>query len=195
MCGIVVVVDLAGATLEPALLKSMTDAIHYRGPDDEGYVLINQGTSRFQAYSGSASPESVRTALPSILSASDFSANIGLAHRRFSIIDLSPDGHQPLFSHDGSCCVVFNGEIYNYIELREELKKLGVKFRAEARNPYIDFRRCDRQRTDWKAISFILWYEFFIDDNKALFRKIEEMITVIERPVSRANDPEFQKIS
>jgi asparagine synthase (glutamine-hydrolysing) len=130
MCGIVGIVDLTGAALDPGLLKSMTDAIHYRGPDDEGYVLINLDTSRYQAYSGQASPESVRTALPSISSASDFSANIGLAHRRFSIIDLSPNGHQPLFSQDGSCCVVLNGEIYNYIELREELKKLGVTFRS-----------------------------------------------------------------
>jgi asparagine synthase (glutamine-hydrolysing) len=130
MCGIVGMVDLSGATLDPALLKSMTDAIHYRGPDDEGYVLINQGTSRYQAYSGPASPESVRTALPPIAAAGDFAANFGLAHRRFSIIDLSAGGHQPLFSQDASCSVVFNGEIYNYIELREELEKLGVTFRS-----------------------------------------------------------------
>jgi len=130
MCGIVGIVDLGAATLDPALLKSMTDAIHYRGPDDEGYVLINQGKSHYQAYSGPASPESVRATLPSISSARDFPANIGLAHRRFSIIDLSPGGHQPLFSSDNSCCVVFNGEIYNYIELREELIKLGVIFRS-----------------------------------------------------------------
>ena len=66
MCGIAGIVDLTGAALDPALLKYMTDAIHYRGPDDEGYVLINQATSRFQAYSGPASPESMRAALPSI---------------------------------------------------------------------------------------------------------------------------------
>jgi asparagine synthase (glutamine-hydrolysing) len=130
MCGIVGIVDLSGAVVPPGLLKTMTDAIHYRGPDDEGYVLINQATSRYQAYSGPASPDSVRSALPSISSAGDFSADIGLAHRRFSIIDLSAGGHQPLFSHDNSCCVVFNGEIYNYVELRTELEKLGVTFRS-----------------------------------------------------------------
>jgi asparagine synthase (glutamine-hydrolysing) len=130
MCGIAGIVDLTGAALDPALLKSMADAIHYRGPDDEGYVLINQGTSRYQAYSGPASPESVRAVNPPITAAGDFAANIGLAHRRFSIIDLSAGGHQPLFSRDGTCCVVFNGEIYNYVELREELEKLGVTFRS-----------------------------------------------------------------
>lgn len=130
MCGIAGIVDLTGAALDPALLKSMTDAIHYRGPDDEGYVLINQATSRYQAYSGPASPESVRAVHPPIAAAGDFPANIGLAHRRFSIIDLSAGGHQPLFSRDGTCCVVFNGEIYNYVELREELEKLGITFRS-----------------------------------------------------------------
>ena len=69
MCGIVGIFDLSGAMVSPGLLKSMTDAIHYRGPDDEGYVLIDQASSRYTAYSGPASPESVRTALPSISSA------------------------------------------------------------------------------------------------------------------------------
>lgn len=131
MCGIVGIVDLSGAAVPPKLLKTMTDAIHYRGPDDEGYVLIDQASSRYAAYSGPASPESVRGALPPITEAgSGFSGNVGLAHRRFSIIDLSAGGHQPLFSQDKSCCVVFNGEIYNYVELREELEKLGVTFRS-----------------------------------------------------------------
>ena len=130
MCGIVGIVDLSGAVVSPRLLKTMTDAIHYRGPDDEGYVLIDQLTSRYQAFSGPASPESVRSALPPIATAGEFAANIGLAHRRFSIIDLSAGGHQPLFSRDDSCCVVFNGEIYNYVELHEELVKLGVIFRS-----------------------------------------------------------------
>lgn len=130
MCGITGLIDLSGQQIESGQLKAMTDAIHYRGPDDEGYVLINQGTSRYQAYSGPASPESVRSMLPSIATAGALAANIGLAHRRFSIIDLSAGGHQPLFSQDKSCCVVFNGEIYNYIELRAELENLGVTFRS-----------------------------------------------------------------
>jgi asparagine synthase (glutamine-hydrolysing) len=132
MCGIAGLINLDGGRVEPRLLKSMADAIHYRGPDDEGYVLINQAASRYQAYSGPASPESVRSAHPSLDAAGDFAASIGLAHRRFSIIDLSADGHQPLFSQDGSCCVVFNGEIYNYIELRAELEQRGVRFRSQS---------------------------------------------------------------
>ena len=53
--------------------------------------------------------------------------NIGLGHRRLSIIDLST-GDQPIYSSDKSLVLVFNGEIYNYIEIREELKKLGYNF-------------------------------------------------------------------
>jgi asparagine synthase (glutamine-hydrolysing) len=54
-----------------------------------------------------------------------------LGHRRLSIIDLSEKGHQPFVSDDGRYQLVYNGEIYNYIELREELEKIGWKFRSE----------------------------------------------------------------
>jgi asparagine synthase (glutamine-hydrolysing) len=54
-----------------------------------------------------------------------------LGHRRLSIIDLSMDGHQPFASEDGRYQLVYNGEIFNYIELRDDLKKLGWKFRTK----------------------------------------------------------------
>lgn len=60
-----------------------------------------------------------------------FDANVGLGFVRLSIIDLSAAGHQPMKSGDGRYVVVFNGEIYNYIELRSELQSLGVSFRTQ----------------------------------------------------------------
>lgn len=53
---------------------------------------------------------------------------IGLGHRRLSIIDLSPSGHQPMVSPDRTLVITYNGEIYNYIELREELRQHGHVF-------------------------------------------------------------------
>lgn len=55
---------------------------------------------------------------------------IGLGHRRLSIIDLSPLGRQPMSNEDGSVSVVFNGEIYNYLPLRDELIKRGHSFKS-----------------------------------------------------------------
>jgi asparagine synthase (glutamine-hydrolysing) len=55
---------------------------------------------------------------------------IGLAHRRLSIIDLSPAGHQPMPNEDGTILVTYNGEIYNFEELRRELEAAGHRFRS-----------------------------------------------------------------
>ena len=55
---------------------------------------------------------------------------VGLAHRRLSIVDLSPLGNQPMHSLDGRYVIVFNGEIYNFLELRRELEGLGVSFKS-----------------------------------------------------------------
>ena len=56
---------------------------------------------------------------------------VALAHRRLAILDLSAAGHQPMASHDGRYTIVFNGEIYNYLELRDELRSRGSHFDSE----------------------------------------------------------------
>jgi asparagine synthase (glutamine-hydrolysing) len=61
---------------------------------------------------------------------SDAETGVGLGHDRLAIIDLSPTGHQPMASADGRYVITFNGEIYNYRELRERLAGLGHQFRG-----------------------------------------------------------------
>src|ERR1700754_917788 len=55
-----------------------------------------------------------------------------LGHRRLAIIDTSPGGHEPMFSHDRRYVLTFNGEIYNYRELREQLRSLGTTFETDS---------------------------------------------------------------
>jgi asparagine synthase (glutamine-hydrolysing) len=57
---------------------------------------------------------------------------LGLAHRRLAIVDLSPSGHQPMEDSTGRYVIIFNGEIYNFRELREELLKAGHSFRSSS---------------------------------------------------------------
>ncbi|MBD2538445.1 asparagine synthetase B, partial [Coleofasciculus sp. FACHB-SPT36] len=60
----------------------------------------------------------------------DAAAGIALGHRRLAIVDLSPQGHQPMVSVNGRYIIVFNGEIYNFLDLRRELERLGHRFRG-----------------------------------------------------------------
>ena len=91
MCGICGYVSRKNITIEE--LKKMNDTIYHRGPDDSGEEIYPLSGGR----------------------------SVGLAQRRLSIQDLSPLGHQPMHSKDKRLSVIFNGEIYNFLELREEL--------------------------------------------------------------------------
>lgn len=126
MCGISGFIrfkDRAGAEV----LQAMTNAIRHRGPDDEGYALVTDG--RIALYSGQDSVVEAKQHLPHILAAPP--AAIGLGFRRLSILDLSYCGHQPMLSGNGDIVLTFNGEIYNYKELRKELQQQGVVFKSE----------------------------------------------------------------
>ncbi len=63
---------------------------------------------------------------------SDQQIGLSLGHRRLAIVDLSPQGHQPMMSAEGRYVIVFNGEIYNFLELQRELKSLGHQFRGHS---------------------------------------------------------------
>ena len=99
--------------------------IAHRGPDDEGFLYKNNNVIEYLIGDDSIEElhgkELIYTKEPSSLI---------LGHRRLSIIDLSSTGHQPFVYKNLS--LVYNGEIYNYIELREELKELGYTFETDS---------------------------------------------------------------
>lgn len=136
MCGIAALIEIDKTSSRTNNIKKMTDLVKYRGPDDEGFVFFNTDNNR-EIYGGVDTPskvlESEYSYSPKKLLTHNITPNasVTLGHRRLSIIDLSPAGHQPMCSRDKRYWIVFNGEIYNYRELRQELKELGYIFISE----------------------------------------------------------------
>jgi asparagine synthase (glutamine-hydrolysing) len=86
---------------------------------------------------------------------------VGLGHRRLSIIDLSPTGAQPMFNEDKSLAIIFNGEIYNYRELRADLEKRGQRFFSQSDTEVILKLFAERGADALHALrgmyAFIIW--------------------------------------
>ncbi len=99
MCGIYGYVGPEAALASPEVLETAIQALWHRGPDDRGTHRDTTG-----------------------------SIVCGLAHTRLSIIDLSPGGHQPRTTSDGRYTITYNGEVFNYVEIREALAAEGVGF-------------------------------------------------------------------
>jgi len=101
--------------------------IAHRGPDDEGFIYQNS-KNQIEHLIGDDTIDELKIEKEFIYHKE--ASSLILGHRRLSIIDLSSHGHQP-FSFD-NLYLVYNGEIYNYIELRDELKELGYKFETDS---------------------------------------------------------------
>lgn len=132
MCGIAGIVNLDDRPLDARRLRSMLSVIRHRGPDDGGFALIDRQQRTIRSFSDTDCSEAQRQKNPVLTNDSGGRSSIGLAHRRFSIIDLSAAGHQPFVNDSGDCCLTFNGEIYNYVELRDELIGKGFAFRSQS---------------------------------------------------------------
>jgi len=136
MCGIAALIAGRRAA-RLGSLEAMTRVVRHRGPDDEGYVVFRGNTLVPEVFGGPDTPEACRAPqhryLPrgdAVFGTEEFA--VALGHRRLSIIDLSPEGHQPMCSRDGSVWIVYNGEVYNYVELRAELEALGHEFSSRS---------------------------------------------------------------
>lgn len=126
MCGIAGVFFKSPKNSFP--LRAAAELLKHRGPDDEGYVLLNPETNLAESRSGKDTDPAV--SYPSIENPWP-ETRLAMAHRRLSILDLSACGHQPMADASGEYWVVHNGEIYNYDVLRSELQDAGVQFRSK----------------------------------------------------------------
>jgi asparagine synthase (glutamine-hydrolysing) len=131
MCGIAALFSSHPILLED-FVRRMTTVVRHRGPDDEGFAIFSAPDMAVTPSGGMDTPETVYDAgiayAPRRNIETRSNAVVALGHRRLSIIDLSPAGHQPMCTEDGHVWIVYNGEIYNYIELRDELEHLGHTF-------------------------------------------------------------------
>src|SRR5687767_9322628 len=107
MCGIAGII-LASEnkhlkSVEEKFLAEFSSCLKYRGPDEEGSAIKNHNGKQ-----------------------------IAFAHKRLSIIDLSETGRQPMWSGSGNSLIIFNGEIYNYAEIKNALMKEGCSFKGSS---------------------------------------------------------------
>jgi len=128
MCGIAGIVRTDGAAVDVGLVAQMTERLRHRGPDDEGYVLGTFPDGTVTPAAGNDTVPPLRATLPALDTAAASSGSLVFGHRRLAIIDCTPAGHQPMGDASGALWVVYNGEIYNYLELRAELEQKGHTF-------------------------------------------------------------------
>jgi asparagine synthase (glutamine-hydrolysing) len=129
MCGIagIILKDRSHPDLSGTILR-MSRAIAHRGPDGEGFISFSNGTTSTHAHHDFKAKETSFHYSPKLPVEAINGARLTFAHRRLSILDLSAAGHQPMCDVSGKIWITFNGEIYNYLELREELAALGHHF-------------------------------------------------------------------
>lgn len=108
-------------------ITEMNQSIRHRGPDDEGFWLSDG--SEYRNFSGYDSTEKIKEEFPIL---QEENSKIALGFRRLSILDLSEKGHQPMLSKDEKIVITFNGEIYNFKKLRNELESLGYYFDSQS---------------------------------------------------------------
>ncbi|MHB1467662.1 MAG: asparagine synthase (glutamine-hydrolyzing) [Solirubrobacteraceae bacterium] len=128
MCGICGIV--APSSVSPDAVVRATRALAHRGPDDEGFLFVRRDGDGLAVDPFRGDDSAPDVDLPHVAAARPAGCTVALGHRRLAILDLSAAGHQPMCDPRGDLWLVFNGEIYNYRELRAELQRLGHSFRT-----------------------------------------------------------------
>ena len=135
MCGItgIILKQKVNFNLNQKIV-AMTDALSHRGPDGEGFILADDQTitPHFNALKQNYNRADINYIPKTSVQHSDLNSFLAFGHRRLSIIDLSETGHQPMCNANGKTWITFNGEIYNYLEIKADLKKNGHSFISES---------------------------------------------------------------
>jgi len=130
MCGIAGVARLDVRDVDTEAFYTALSLMKHRGPDDEGMVLIDSSTGKFEERGGEDTPQEL--GLADIHVPTTLKSRVVLGNRRLSIIDLTIKGHQPQKNEDHTIWVVLNGEVYNYRELKKELTRTGHEFLSDS---------------------------------------------------------------
>ncbi len=130
MCGIAGVLAL-NTDIDNSVLHEMSKIMRHRGPDDSGYLLVYWSGRRYRVVRASDEDtvEEYRLRDVNVLDV-DRGWRLALINRRLAILDPSPRGHQPMSNEDETIWVVYNGEVYNFKELGEELRRKGHELRC-----------------------------------------------------------------
>jgi len=135
MCGIAALFTFFPQDL--SAICEMASLVKHRGPDDEGSVFFKTFTDPPLILGGRDTPANVYQATwnycpkTPTLCLPKYPCRAALAHRRLSIVDLSEAGHQPMCSTDQKIWITYNGEVYNFIEIKQELQCLGYSFQTQ----------------------------------------------------------------
>ncbi|MEN3014755.1 MAG: asparagine synthase (glutamine-hydrolyzing) [bacterium] len=141
MCGICGVVSLENKSVNVDIVKGMVDILEHRGPDDSGYLFFHTGArhnpqicfylnltdQKFRDYNQTLSTIQSNEVQKEL---HEHDYDLFLGFRRLAILDLSSAGHQPFSDLSRNIWLVFNGEIYNYQQIRDELKTLRHRFKS-----------------------------------------------------------------
>jgi asparagine synthase (glutamine-hydrolysing) len=133
MCGIAGIISKRGNSIAlTEKLLAMSEILKHRGPDGEGFLLVKDSVVTPVLRPGSTIQSDRSLPYLPVTSVNNISehSDLGFAHRRLSIIDLTPAGHQPMCDHAKKAWITFNGEIYNYRELRAELQNKNYRFQS-----------------------------------------------------------------
>jgi asparagine synthase (glutamine-hydrolysing) len=135
MCGIIGQFSKS----EPIGLANFFEAsklINHRGPDDEGFLIWSKESGALPLKGDHSDKKLSQLSFPYIpkrhILEVNYQPQLVLGHKRLSILDLTPAGHQPMTDQSRSVWITFNGEIYNYREIRSELASAGYRFSSDS---------------------------------------------------------------